>query len=166
MTNDGDIAARNIVVFVRSLRASGFNVSPQTSQHLARAIEIVGLHSVVDVREAFKSVVVTRHSQIKRFDELFDQFFSGDLVLSVDSVIERIVRRTQTHGKSRIGVSASSGADGAEEPEDVYDVAGGSRGERCLLAAGQQLPRDAHLQLRRAVYARGRGLRGGQRCGM
>ena len=132
MTTDGDIAARNIVVFVRRLRSEGFAVSPQTTQLLVQAIEAVGLADVEDVREACKAVVVTRHSQVERFDELFDEFFSGGFVVSLDTMMERMVSRTETRGPARLGAAASDSPEDAPDTEEVFEVAGGSHGERLM----------------------------------
>lgn len=132
MTSDGDIAARNIVVFVRRLRSEGFAVSPQTTTLLVSAIEAVGLANVDDVREACKAVVVTRHSQVDRFDELFDEFFSGEFVVSLDTMMERMVAHTQTRGPARLGATASDGPDDLSDVEEVFEVAGGSHGERLM----------------------------------
>ena len=132
MTSDGDIAARNIVVFVRRLRSEGFAVSPQTTTLLVSAIEAVGLANVDDVREACKAVVVTRHSQVDRFDELFDEFFSGEFVVSLDTIMERMVAHTQTRGPARLGATASDGPDDLSDVEEVFEVAGGSHGERLM----------------------------------
>lgn len=131
MTNIGDVAARNIVIFVRSLRANGFTVSPQTSRDLVTAAQIVGLGNVSDVREAFTSLVVTRRGQRDLFDDLFDQFFSGDVVMSIDAVIERIARRTE-NSPSRIAAAGITDAGTEGEPEEALEVAGGSYGERLL----------------------------------
>ena len=132
MTSDGDIAARNIVVFVRRLRSEGFAVSPQTTTLLVSAIEAVGLANVDDVREACKAVVVTRHSQVDRFDELFDEFFSGEFVVSLDTMMERMVTRTETRSPTRLGAAASDSPDDAPDAEEVFEVAGGSHGERLM----------------------------------
>jgi uncharacterized protein len=132
MTSDGDVAARNIVIFVRTLRAEGFAVSPETTRLLVEAMTIVGLARVGDVREACRSLVVTKHSQNDRFDELFDEFFSGSFVISLDSVIERAVHRERTAGLARIGATASDASSEVDEVEEVYEVAGGSYGERLM----------------------------------
>jgi len=132
VTTNGDIAARNIVVFVRRLRSEGFAVSPQTTTLLVSAIEVVGLADVEDVREACKAVVVTRRSQVARFDELFDEFFSGEFVMSLDTMMERMVARTQTRGPARLGASTSDGPDDVSDAEEVFEVAGGSHGERLM----------------------------------
>jgi len=142
MTPDGDVAARNIVVFVRTLRADGFAVSPETTRLLTEAITIVGLADAGDVREACRSLVVTKRSQNERFDELFDEFFSGSFVVSLDSVIDRVVHRTSTAGPARIGATATETLPEVDEFEEVYEVAGGSYGERLMHVDFSELDDD------------------------
>jgi uncharacterized protein with von Willebrand factor type A (vWA) domain len=132
MTPDGDIAARNVVVFVRRLRAVGFSVSPQTTGHIIDAVTIVGLDRMSDVRSACQAVVVTKRDQIERFNELFDEFFSGSILVSLDSVIERMVQRTDSGSRARIGIAPSEVPPEADESEEAYEVGGGSHGERLM----------------------------------
>jgi uncharacterized protein with von Willebrand factor type A (vWA) domain len=132
MTRTGETAAENLVVFVRSLRSQGFNVTPATTEHLVEAARIVGMHRGGDVREAFRAVVVTSRSQNVVFDGLFDRFFSGDVVFALDDVIDRIAQRTPLHRAPRIGATGSTSQDDAQESEDVLDVVGGSDTERLM----------------------------------
>lgn len=132
MNRSGEIAAGNIVVFVRSLRSNGFAVTPATTELLVDAARIVGMHRGDDVREAFRSVVVTNRSQSTMFDELFDRFFSGDLVITLDAVVEHIAQRTPLHRAPRIGATGSATADDVDERDDVLDVVGGSDVERLM----------------------------------
>ena len=132
MTPDGDIAARNVVVFVRRLRAEGFAVSPQTTQRIIEAVTLVGLDNMTDARAACMAVVVTRRSQIERFNELFDEFFSGDFVVSLDSVVDRIVQQTTKSAPTRIGAANTDAPHESEDSEEAYEVGGGSYGERLM----------------------------------
>ena len=142
MTPDGEIAARNVVVFVRRLRAEGFSVSPQTTGHIVDAATIVGLDNMSDFRAACQAVVVTKHDQIEPFNELFDEFFSGSYVVSLDSVIDRIVQRTDSGGRARIGVAATDVPPEVDETEEVYEVGGGSHGERLMDVDFSELDED------------------------
>jgi uncharacterized protein with von Willebrand factor type A (vWA) domain len=142
MTLDGEIAAHNIVVFVRTLRAEGFAVSPQTTRLLLDAVTIVGLENMGDVRDACSAVVVTRHNQIERFNEIFNEFFSGSFVVSLDSVMDRMVQRTRTGGTGRIGATATGNAEGTDEAEEIYEVMGGSHGERLMDVDFSELDAD------------------------
>jgi uncharacterized protein with von Willebrand factor type A (vWA) domain len=132
MTADGDTAARNVVIFVRRLRADGFSVSPQTTNHIVEALTAVGMDNVNDVRAACSAVVVTRQSQIERFNELFDEFFSGSFVVSLADVVARDVQRTDAGGPTRVGAAMADDTTEPDEPEEIYEVAGGSHSERLL----------------------------------
>ncbi|MCL1598519.1 MAG: VWA domain-containing protein [Actinomycetia bacterium] len=132
MTIDGEIAAGNLVVFVRSLRSNGFAVTPATTEQLVEAARIVGMHRGDDIREAFRAVVVTSRSQNSMFDDLFDRFFTGEVVIALDAVVERIAQRTPLHRAPRIGAMGSSSDDGGDDREDVLDVVGGSESERLI----------------------------------
>ncbi len=132
MTSTGDVASANLVMFVRSLRMSGFSVTTTTTQHLVEAAELVGMHRGRDVREAFRAVVVTRRSQDERFDEIFDQFFTGDLVMTLDDVVERLAERKPARRAPRIGVTGSGQEGDGEDTDDVVDVVGRSPTERLM----------------------------------
>ncbi|MEN8237735.1 MAG: VWA domain-containing protein [Actinomycetota bacterium] len=132
MTADGEIAARNVVVFVRRLRAEGFAVSPQTTRHIIDAVTIVGMDNMSDVRAACTAVVVTRQNQVERFNELFDEFFSGAFVVSLDSVVDRIAQTRRSGGPSRIGATATDDTSGIDETEETFEVMGGSHSERLM----------------------------------
>jgi uncharacterized protein with von Willebrand factor type A (vWA) domain len=132
MTTTGTVASANLVMFVRSLRSSGFSVTTGTTPQLVEATTIIGMASGADVREAFRSVVVTRRGQNQRFDEIFDQFFSGDLVISLDDVANQLAERKPLQSVPRIGANASAEANLAEGQDEVVDVVGGSSGERLM----------------------------------
>ncbi|MCL1602144.1 MAG: VWA domain-containing protein [Actinomycetia bacterium] len=132
MTPDGTVATTNLVMFVRSLRSNGFSVTTGTTRQLVEAATLVGMASGDDVRDAFRSVVVTRRSQNERFDEIFDRFFSGDIVISLDDVTSRLAERKPLRSVPRIGVDATRVDDTAGESDEVVDVVGGSPGERLM----------------------------------
>jgi uncharacterized protein with von Willebrand factor type A (vWA) domain len=132
MTSTGDIASANLVMFVRSLRSDGFSVTTTTTQHLSEAAALVGMHRGADVREAFRAIAVTQRSQNQRFDEIFDQFFTGEQVISLDDVVDRIVERKPMHSIPRIGATGGEEAGDTEDREDVVDVLGGSSRERLM----------------------------------
>jgi len=132
VNSTGETASGNLVVFVRSLRSAGFSVTTGTTQQLVDAAGIVGMHRGEDVREAFRAVVATRRSQDAAFDEIFDRFFSGDVVMTLDAVVDRLVRKKPPHQVPRIGAAGSSDAAETDGTEDVFDVVGGSRTERLM----------------------------------
>ncbi len=132
MRTTGTVASANLVTFVRSLRSSGFSVTTGTARQLVDAGVLVGLASGTDVREAFRSVVVTRRGQIQRFDEIFDHFFSGDFVIALDDVVDQLADRRPVQTVPRIGADSGGEVDVGEDQEDVVDVIGGSPGERLM----------------------------------
>jgi uncharacterized protein with von Willebrand factor type A (vWA) domain len=142
MTADGATAARNVVIFVRRLRAEGFSVSPQTTNHIVEALRVVGMDNVNDVRAACSAVVVARQNQIERFNELFDEFFSGSFTVSLDTVVSHDIQRTDTGGPPRVGAVMAGDTTEPDEPEQIYDVAGGSHGERLMDADFSELNDD------------------------
>jgi hypothetical protein len=132
MTSDGTVATTNLVMFVRSLRSNGFSVATATTRQLVDAAALVGMSSGADVREAFRSVVVTRRSQNERFDEIFDRFFSGDVVISLDDVASQLAERKPLRSVPRIGVDAPEATDTTGDSDEVVDVVGGAPGERLM----------------------------------
>jgi len=130
VTDVGAVASSNLVVFVRSLRANGFSVSTSTARELVEAGGFVGLHNRRDVQRAFRSIVVTRQNQVALFDELFDDFFSGDIVISLESIVEQFSRETRTHRSLRVAADEATTAEEPGDAEDVLEVVGGSATER------------------------------------
>jgi hypothetical protein len=84
------------------------------------------------VREGFRSVVVTRRGHNQRFDEIFDQFFSGNFVIALDDVAHQLAERKPLQSVPRIGTGASGENVDAEDRDEVVDVVGGSPGERLM----------------------------------
>lgn len=132
MTPRGDIASTNLVMFVRDLRAGGFDVSPQTTQELVRAAQLVGLHESNDVREAFRAVVTTKSGQRSAFDEAFERFFSGHVVMTLEDVVENVSRRSSAYHPPRIGVSDAVASEGAPGADEMPEVVGASSAERLM----------------------------------
>ncbi|GMQ98903.1 MAG: VWA domain-containing protein [Acidimicrobiia bacterium] len=130
MTAVGAVASSNLVVFVRSLRANGFSVSTSTTGELVEAGGFVGLADRGDVRSAFRSIVATRQNQVALFDELFDDFFSGDIVISLDDMAEHFARETRTNRSLRVAAEGATTAEVAADTEEVLEVVGGSAAER------------------------------------
>ncbi len=132
MTTKGTVASANLVMFVRTLRSSGFSATTGTTPQLVEAASLVGMASEPDVREAFRSVVVTRRSHNQRFDEIFDQFFGGDFVIALDDVAHQLAERKPLQSVPRIGAGADGENADGEEQDEVIDVVGGSPGERLM----------------------------------
>jgi uncharacterized protein with von Willebrand factor type A (vWA) domain len=93
LTPSGDLVYRNLIGFVRVLRHEGFAVTTMTTEQLASAGRLVGFHRYVDVREAFRSIAASTQAQSERFDELFESFFTGDVVISLDTVLDSFKQR-------------------------------------------------------------------------
>ena len=132
MSEVGNRAASNLVLFVRSLRSAGFSVTPETTRQLVEVGRHVGLHRGEDVREAFRSVTATQHSQNALFDEIFDRFFTGDVVVHLDDVVDRLAQRRPMHQVPRIGTGLDERTGDPDDRDNVYDVAGGSSDERLM----------------------------------
>jgi uncharacterized protein with von Willebrand factor type A (vWA) domain len=132
MTTPGTVATTNLVMFVRALRSSGFSVTTGTTRQLVEAATLVGMASGTDTREAFRSLVVTRRGQNDRFDEIFDRFFSGNIVISLDNVVDQLAERKPLRNIPRISVDAVGTSDTTGDNDEVLDVVGGSPGERLM----------------------------------
>jgi uncharacterized protein with von Willebrand factor type A (vWA) domain len=132
MTTPGTVATTNLVMFVRALRSSGFLVTTGTTRQLVEAATLVGMASGTDTREAFRSLVVTRRGQNDRFDEIFDRFFSGNIVISLDDVVDQLAERKPLRNIPRISVDAVGTSDTTGDNDEVLDVVGGSPGERLM----------------------------------
>jgi uncharacterized protein with von Willebrand factor type A (vWA) domain len=132
MTTPGTVATTNLVMFVRALRSSGFSVTTGTTRQLVEAATLVGMASGTDTREAFRSLVVTRRGQNDRFDEIFDRFFSGNTVISLDNVVDQLAERKPLRNIPRISVDAVGTSDTTGDNDEVLDVVGGSPGERLM----------------------------------
>jgi len=65
----------NLVVFARTLRASGLPVRAGGVADAVRALREIGVASKADVRDALRLVLVSRHDDFERFDRLFEQFW-------------------------------------------------------------------------------------------
>src|SRR5712691_7713918 len=65
----------NLLVFARTLRASGVSVRAGGVPDAIRALDEVGVTRRRDVRDALRTVLVSRHEDFVRFDQLFEQFW-------------------------------------------------------------------------------------------
>ncbi len=132
MNATGEVAAANLVTFVRNLRSHGFAVTPATTGHLVEAARLVGMHRREDVREGFRSIVVKRQSRCELFDDLFDAFFRADVVFGVDGDDDRVARQDPRQRLPSIGVSGSADAGDVNDRDEFLDVVGGSETERLM----------------------------------
>ena len=90
------------------------------------------MHHSRDVREAFRAIVATRHSQSALFDEIFDRFFTGNVVIALDDVVDSLVQSAPLYQAPRIGATGGPGAEMPDEGDEVYDIVGGSSAERLM----------------------------------
>jgi len=72
---DGDLL-QNLVLFARSLRRLGFEISPGQIETLVAALEHVELAERRAVRDAARAVVARRREELELFDRAFDLFWS------------------------------------------------------------------------------------------
>ncbi len=126
----------NLVLFGRVLRRSGLGALPQQTAALATAVEVLGLESRSDLRDAARAVFVRRRDEIPLFDQLFDLFFApprdrgrpgvdmGELVDRATRVRPRSVLFTAPPG------DAADGADDPQETEETEEIPAWSPGER------------------------------------
>jgi uncharacterized protein with von Willebrand factor type A (vWA) domain len=132
LTPSGDLAYRNLVGFVRILRHEGFSVTAATGEQLANAGQLVGLHRYGDVRKAFRSIAASSQAQSEQFDELFDSFFTGDVLISLDTVLDSFTQRRTAVMNPRIGAVAGDEEESDVDTEEVFEVVGASSVERFM----------------------------------
>ena len=66
-----------IIEFANVLRRNGIRVSLSENMDAFRALELIGIGDPLMFRNALRSTLVKRTSDVKPFDELFDFFFLG-----------------------------------------------------------------------------------------
>lgn len=128
----GDIAVGNLVAFARSLRDAGFAVTPSTTRDLTEASRIVGMHSGRDIRAAFGAIVVTRHGQLPRFNEIFDQFFSGDVSHLIGRIVDESGPTSEEIRSARVPIAAVPQQEPDNDALTHPSVVGGSYAERLM----------------------------------
>lgn len=65
----------NLILFNRALRAVGVAVRAGAVPDALRALGEIGITRRHDVRDALRTVLVSRHEDLRTFDELFDRFW-------------------------------------------------------------------------------------------
>lgn len=132
MTTSGDLAFANLAAFVRLLRHEGFPVSTLTATDLALATQLIGLHHPTHVRDAFRSLTAANRVQSDQFDELFDGFFVGGALVSLDTLLESFAQDRANAPMPRIGAVAAEEDGRTAEAVEVYEVLGGADTERLM----------------------------------
>ncbi len=69
------IFLENLLTFTQILRQSGFSISPQQNIELAQALTLVDIGHRDQVYHAARSLLVTRHEQLRLFETLFNRFW-------------------------------------------------------------------------------------------
>jgi uncharacterized protein len=65
----------NLLLFTRGLRSAGVDVRAGSVADAVRALEEVGLTRKRDVRDALRTVLISRHDDLERFDAAFERFW-------------------------------------------------------------------------------------------
>jgi uncharacterized protein with von Willebrand factor type A (vWA) domain len=79
-----------IVEFATVLRRNGIRVSLAESMDLFRALDLIGITDPLLFRNALRTTLVKRASDLKPFEELFDYFFLG-IGQALDAIDRRIM---------------------------------------------------------------------------
>jgi len=131
----GQVATANLVGFIRHLRHAGLRISPAVTPMLVTAASFVGLRNRGDVKAAFRSLVVTDKDHGPAFEEAFETFFRGEVILGLDEALDMAHVTRTSSVTPRFGESATgtdSDADDEAEPGEMAEVVGGSRAERLM----------------------------------
>lgn len=91
-------AARVLVAFVALLRANGFAVAPEQTTTFLAAIELLGLDSVEDIRQAALATLAPPPERRVTFDRLFDLHFRGSEAMTRDDGEDDEAVRLQEEG--------------------------------------------------------------------
>lgn len=67
--------ARNVVAFVRTLRAAGLSVGPAATLEALRALSLLELGQREEVRAGLRAVLVQRREDLELFEQAFAHFF-------------------------------------------------------------------------------------------
>jgi uncharacterized protein with von Willebrand factor type A (vWA) domain len=65
----------NLLLFTRGLRSAGVDVRAGSVADAVRALEEVGVRRKRDVRDALRTVLISRHDDLERFDAAFERFW-------------------------------------------------------------------------------------------
>jgi uncharacterized protein with von Willebrand factor type A (vWA) domain len=98
---------RNLLLFVRVLRAVGLRVTTGQLIELASSLEFVDISGREDFKNAARCILVSRHEDLPLFDRAFDVFWRAWSIEHRDGPLERLVRDL-----ARQTVEAQKAADG------------------------------------------------------
>src|SRR3712207_250277 len=91
---------RNIVLFGRLLRAVGINVTPTRIFDLVAAVNYVDIRRRDDVKNAARTILISRHEHMALFDRAFDLFWQArakGALLEID--LAALIQQLQKHEK-------------------------------------------------------------------
>src|SRR4029450_4716795 len=108
---------KHLLRFVRSLREEGIAVPAAASIDALQALDLIGIRRRSDVRDALRTVLVSRHEDLARFDRAFDRLWRQPRP-SVDShrprpmqVPPKVAARVEWRAQSSVS-AGNLGADG------------------------------------------------------
>jgi uncharacterized protein len=108
----------HLLRFVRSLREEGVAVPAAASIGALQALDLIGIRRRSDVRDALRSVLISRHDDFARFDRAFDRFWrrprasGGSNQPQPMRVPPRAVTRVEWHTQTSVSAGDQS-RDGA-----------------------------------------------------
>jgi uncharacterized protein with von Willebrand factor type A (vWA) domain len=79
-----------IIEFANVLRRNGVRVSLSENMDAFRALELIGIQDPYLFRNALRTTLIKRSSDVKPFEELFDFFFFG-IGQAIDALDRRIM---------------------------------------------------------------------------
>src|SRR4030095_3498912 len=79
-----------IIEFAGVLRRNGIRVSLSENMDAFRALELIGIADPQIFRDALRTTLIKRTSDVKPFDELFDYFFLG-IGQALDAIDRKIM---------------------------------------------------------------------------
>src|SRR5262245_2267458 len=110
----GELLA-NVIVFGRALRAAGVPVRSEAVPDALRALDLVGVTNRADVRDALRTVFVSRQDDFLAFDAMFESFWrarSGAAGVQPEPM--RVPDRARARVRT-LGPSIAAGEPSAEE---------------------------------------------------
>jgi uncharacterized protein with von Willebrand factor type A (vWA) domain len=106
----------NLLLFTRGLRSAGVDVRPGAIPDAVRALEEVGIARKQDVRDALRTVLISRYDDLARFEAAFERFWRPRPASDASGLPEpmRAPRRVRSTVRS-LGPGSTPGPPG--EPE-------------------------------------------------
>jgi uncharacterized protein with von Willebrand factor type A (vWA) domain len=110
----------NLVIFARLLRTAGLTVRAGGLSDAIEALGDVGIRRRSDVRDTLRTVFISRHDDLKRFDELFDRFWRAWPTRSGKPMPQPMHVPPRVKARLRIatGIAPSAGDSGPAHSDD------------------------------------------------